>query len=225
MSRAEHENSKYIYVYAKEHCVRTLGPGDRFALWTSGCGRRCPGCTTPESWDMHSGRKTSVDELRMEIIASGNKGLTISGGEPFLQAKALAELIRGIRRFADIGVIIYTGYLYEELSGLCGADELLAECDLLIDGPYIRELDDGKSLRGSSNQRALPLTDRYRADLGLYGKSGRQREVFHYTDGISEVGIPDNNRIMKFRNMSSSGPAGEEGEAAEEECYKGAGTG
>jgi anaerobic ribonucleoside-triphosphate reductase activating protein len=198
MDKTMNEKNKYIYVHAKEHCVRTLGPGERFVLWTAGCGRRCPGCTTPESWDMHAGRKISVDELRMEIVSSGREGLTISGGEPFLQAEALARLIRGVRRFTDIGVIVYTGYTYEELTAMPQAAGLLAETDLLIDGPYIRELDDGKSLRGSSNQRILPLTDRYIPDLWLYGNEGRKREVFNYPSGVAEVGIPNDSKVIKL---------------------------
>ena len=198
MDKTLNNTNKYIYVHAKEHCVSTLGPGERFVLWTAGCGRKCPGCTTPESWDMYAGRKISVDELRMEIAASGRNGLTISGGEPFLQAEALAELVQGVRRFRDVGVIVYTGYSYEELTEMPGAAGLLAETDLLIDGPYVRELDDGRSLRGSSNQRVLPLTDRYASVLGLYGAEGRRREVFNYPSGVFEVGIPNDKRVIKM---------------------------
>ena len=79
-----------------------------------------------------------------------------------------------------------------------GAAGLLAETDLLIDGPYVRELDDGRSLRGSSNQRVLPLTDRYASVLGLYGAEGRRREVFNYPSGVFEVGIPNDKRVIKM---------------------------
>lgn len=180
-----------LYIHMKEPAVTSLGPGTRFALWVQGCHRRCPGCTAPESWDMRSGERIDVRALAWEIALSGADGLTISGGEPFLQPQALAEMIDLIRRKRDMGVIVYTGFTYEELLTRPDAAALLERTDLLIDGPYIRGLDDGKSLRGSSNQRVLPLTGRYLGDLALYGAEGRPTEHFHHGIHIHEVGVAD----------------------------------
>lgn len=186
-----------LYVHMRERAVTTLGPGCRYVVWVSGCSRSCPGCIAPEAQDMHSGTPVEVGALAWEIILSGADGLTISGGEPFLQAPALAELIAAVRRKRDLGVIVYTGYLYEELPALPGGPELLEQTDLLIDGPYIRELDDGLSLRGSSNQRVLPLTQRYADCLDLYGTKSREQEIFSHGASIHYVGIPTNSRYTK----------------------------
>lgn len=180
-----------IYVHMKEPAVRVLGPGVRYALWVQGCGRRCPGCTAPTAWRMEEGQPIPAAALAWEIALSGADGLTISGGEPFLQAEALGGMVEQIRRRRDMGVIVYTGFLYEELLGMEEAQALLTRTDLLIDGPYIRELDDGRSLRGSSNQRVLPLTERYRGDLGLYGAEGRPVEHFRHGVEIHDVGVAD----------------------------------
>lgn len=180
-----------IYIHMKEPAVRVLGPGVRYALWIQGCGRRCPGCTAPTAWDMEAGQPIPVAALAWEIALSGAEGLTISGGEPFLQAEALGRMVELIRRRRDMGVIVYTGFLHEELLGMEGAGTLLSQTDLLIDGPYIRELDDGRSLRGSSNQRVLPLTGRYRGALGLYGAEGRPVERFWHGTEIHDVGVAD----------------------------------
>lgn len=175
----------------REKKVTVLGPFERYALWTSGCNRNCPGCISPESHKMENGEKLSVEMLAWEIYSSMAEGVTISGGEPFLQAKELARLIRTVRKLRDIGVIIYTGFTYEELEKVEGAEELLKECDLLIDGPYIKELDDGKSLRGSSNQKVIPLTDRYKDFLSLYGADGRRFQVRNlHSEEIHYIGIP-----------------------------------
>ena len=88
------------------------------------------------------------------------------------------------------GVIVYTGFTYEELLQMPQAQELLEQTDLLIDGPYIRELDDGLSLRGSSNQRVIPLTERYREALAYYGTRPREQEIFHHAGTTHYVGIP-----------------------------------
>lgn len=184
-----------LYVNMRQPHVRpdVLGPFERYCLWVSGCDRRCEGCTSPESHDMYAGTPLDPDALAWEMIASGTEGITVSGGEPFLQAPALCQLLRTVKRHRDMGVILYTGFLYEELEQLEGGPELLALCDLLIDGPYIRQLDDGKSLRGSSNQRVIPLTERYRPYLPLYGTGPRQEQIFHdLPQEIHRVGIPDN---------------------------------
>lgn len=178
-----------LSVHMREPAVRTLGPGVRYALWVQGCPRRCPGCVAPEAQALDGGTELETGALAWEILLSGAEGLTISGGEPFLQAEALAELIRTVRRKRDLGVIVYTGYVYEELLADPAARALLEETDLLIDGPYVKELDDGKSLRGSSNQRVLTLTERYREELSLYGRPERPTEAFAHGAEVHYVGV------------------------------------
>ena len=179
----------------REKNVTVLGPYKRYGLWVSGCNRKCPGCISPESHDMKSGKAMNVNALAWEIYATDTEGITISGGEPFLQAEALTRLIRAVRKKRDVGVIIYTGFLLEELENTDDAKELLKECDLLIDGPYIKELDDGKSLRGSSNQRVIPLTDRYLDKLHLYGQEGREvQKPTHFGVELHYIGIPTDSK-------------------------------
>ena len=114
---------------------------------------------TPMSQDRDSGRIISVFDLADIIIQSGRDGLTISGGEPFLQAQALYELVNLIRAKRDIGIIVYTGYTLDEI--LQSKDlymcRFLEQIDLLIDGPYIEELNDGMNLGGRQIREQLHL--------------------------------------------------------------------
>ena len=98
-----------------------------------------------------------------------------------LQAKALADLIQEVRKKTDLGVMIYTGFTLEELQEADNPDYnlLLEQCDLLVDGPYIDELNDSKNLRGSSNQRAIPLTDRYAEYAKQIGTKPAEIEMFY----------------------------------------------
>ena len=189
------KGSETLQVHRMLPRVITLGPGLRLALWVQGCFRRCPGCITPDSRPLDGGRQQTVSEIAAAFLREpGHEGITISGGEPFLQAGALCRLIDLIREQRDCGVIVYTGYTLEELqeSGAPeDAAELLRRTDLLIDGPYIRELNDDASLRGSSNQRVICLTERYRNDIGLYGvKDRRDIEIRWTQDGLFIAGIP-----------------------------------
>ncbi len=184
----------YIYVYMKEPEVTVLGPGKRYVLWVQGCHKNCEGCVADNAKDMENGKQISIDALAYEIILSKAEGITISGGEPFLQAEELAEMLSKIKKKRDIGVIIYSGYQYEELIKKPETQKLLAQTDLLIDGPYVKELDDGKSLRGSSNQRTIYLTQRYKINASEYGVQGRKNENFYHGIYVHKIGIPENKR-------------------------------
>ena len=186
-----------LYLHMREPALTSLGPGSRYGIWVAGCHRSCPGCIAPDSHDMTKGEPMDTGALAWKIILSDAEGITISGGEPFLQAEALGELLRIVRCKRDLGVIVYTGFLLEELETVPHAKALLEQTDLLIDGPYVRELDDGKSLRGSSNQRIIPLTPRYAHCLHLYGSDGRQTEIFHHGGGTHYVGIPTSSTYTK----------------------------
>jgi hypothetical protein len=100
----------------------------------------------------------------LERLRSEHDGVCFSGGEPFLQAKALAELARFVRE-TDRTVVSYSGFLREELESdaVAGASELLSQLDVLIDGPFMPELAAPLPWRGSNNQRVHFLTSRHTA--------------------------------------------------------------
>ena len=116
-----------LYLHMRENGVTALGPGTRFGVWVAGCNRNCPGCIAQSTHDMKSGDPIDTGALAWEIITSNADGITVSGGEPFLQAEALAEMLRIVRGKRDMGVIVYTGYTLEELAAVPHADELLAQ--------------------------------------------------------------------------------------------------
>jgi len=171
-------------------CPQTsaLGPGVRAALWVQGCPFRCQGCLAPDWLPFQPAHPVSPADLAETILASPVTGLTLSGGEPMLQASALAELVTLVRSRRDVDVICFTGFLYQDLLSRPDARLLLAQVDLLIDGPYIPELNDGLGLRGSSNQVFHYLTPRLR---GFYLASlPRKLEVFLSDGQAFLVGIP-----------------------------------
>lgn len=176
-------------VYSRQWNVTTLGPGRRYVLWVQGCNLRCDGCISPEAQPLDGGYEMSAHALAAEVRASKAEGVTLSGGEPFLQADALCEFIDAVQKTSDIGVICYTGQIYEHLQTKEDALQLLQRIDLLIDGPYVRTLDDGAPLRGSSNQRVIQLTDRYRGIENACGPS-RTQQAYWEPGGIGYVGIP-----------------------------------
>ncbi len=134
------------------------GPGCRAVIWVQGCLRECPGCFNPASWSFEIDRLISVDALVQQILSNPrNQGVTFSGGEPFWQAAALADLARQVKA-AGLNVMSFTGFTLEQLrseQGPAGAEELLEQLDILIDGAYVQSLavHSPDSLVSSSNQR------------------------------------------------------------------------
>lgn len=169
-------------------CSEVLGPYKRFIIWVQGCNRRCKGCIAKDSWALDRGELVKVDTIVQQILHQENiEGITISGGEPFLQQDALCELISKVREHKNIGVIIYTGMKYSEIEKTA----LAHSADLIIDGEYIEELNDNKSLRGSSNQNVLCLTERYENIVSeYYGRNGRKIELILADGATKMIGIP-----------------------------------
>jgi anaerobic ribonucleoside-triphosphate reductase activating protein len=139
------------------------GPGLRCVIFAQGCTHQCPRCHNPESWDINAGKEFSVKQV-IRLLKQQKKtkrGVTFSGGEPFLQAAELAETAQAARQLGW-DVVTYTGFTYEELLEMedPGVKALLCASDLLIDGKYIHALRDTKlQFRGSSNQRIIDVTE------------------------------------------------------------------
>ena len=81
--------------------TKTLGPYNRFALWTQGCLFDCAGCMTVDAQDINGGVEIDVKELAIIINSLKDiEGITITGGEPFLQLKELNNLLNLIDNLA-----------------------------------------------------------------------------------------------------------------------------
>jgi anaerobic ribonucleoside-triphosphate reductase activating protein len=178
-------------------CVgtRMLGPGLRSVVWVQGCAFRCPGCISPEWLPQEPRRQVSPEALAEELLAlPGVDGLTISGGEPMLQARGLTRLVLAMRSRRAVDVICFSGYRYEVLrnrppSPFVGL--FLEVIDLLVDGPYVAGLNDNHGMRGSSNQRFITFGPRLR---GVDLESLPRRIEYQVSDGqLMMVGVPPRN--------------------------------
>ena len=138
------------------------GPGFRYVVFAQGCHHKCPGCHNPHTHPIDGGKEISVDEIFSEIIKNPLlKGVTLSGGEPFLQAVAFVCLARKVKE-AGLSVMIYSGYTLEELTDMFDEfpeyEKLLDFCDILVDGRFIEnEKNLTLKFRGSNNQRILDV--------------------------------------------------------------------
>jgi anaerobic ribonucleoside-triphosphate reductase activating protein len=151
-------------------CTEAEGPGRRFALWFQGCPLRCPGCCNPEMLSFNGGRTLRVAEVLEQIRTAAAQhaieGITLLGGEPIAHATGAAILAREVR-LLGLTVMVFSGYTLEEIRQMPEppVHDLLAHTDILVDGPYVRELPETwRRWIGSSNQRIHFLSDRYHAE-------------------------------------------------------------
>ena len=132
------------------------GDGIRFAIFMQGCNRHCEGCHNPETHALDGGRLVDTNEIISAIKKNPLlDGITLTGGEPFLQIDAANELARAAKNFG-LNVWCYTGFNFEDLPP--EAAPLLENIDVLIDGAFIESLRDLElQFRGSSNQRIIDI--------------------------------------------------------------------
>ena len=136
------------------------GPGLRFTLFAQGCPHACEGCHNPHTLDPQGGREEPVEDIIRAMLENPlTDGLTLSGGEPFIQPEACVAVARAARA-RGLNVWIYSGFTFETLLAQKNpaVRELLELSDVLVDGPFRLS---ARSLllrwRGSHNQRVLDV--------------------------------------------------------------------
>ena len=138
------------------------GPGLRFSVFAQGCRSGCDGCHNPDTWDLNGGTEMPVDDIISEMLKNPlTDGLTITGGEPFLQAEECAKLAAAARE-RGLNVWVFSGFTFGELLAKAKLEPpvktLLELTNVLVDGPFvIAERTLMLKWRGSRNQRLLDM--------------------------------------------------------------------
>jgi anaerobic ribonucleoside-triphosphate reductase activating protein len=180
--------------------VTVLGPGRRIGIWVQGCSIRCPGCVSQDTWPRDAAKAIPVRDLIAwcrKVSASALDGVTISGGEPFEQPRALRALLDGLaawRREArlDFDILCYSGLPLRTLERKHAP--LLARLDAVIPEPYVDHLPQGAIWRGSRNQPLVALSPRGRARYAQYldapADSSKRMQAAVEGGRVWMIGIP-----------------------------------
>ncbi len=184
--------------------VTTLGPGRRVGIWFQGCSIKCPGCVSADTWGAKK-PGVHISDLLAGIRGwlKACDGVTISGGEPFDQPEALAELLAGVREYAAT-VLVYSGYPYERLQGFAGIGSRLI--DALISDPFLLEESQTRALRGSDNQRLHLLTAQGREAFGPFDRPALESEkrldvMFDALGAVWFAGIPRRGDMQRLQSI------------------------
>lgn len=187
--------------------VTALGPGRRVGLWFQGCSLRCPGCISVDTWDASLGVTTVAELLAaMEVFVPDACGLTVSGGEPFEQPAALAEVLRFWRRRSATSVLVFTGHEIEDVAPWLAQNPSLV--DGLMTGRFRSDLNQTIAMRGSDNQRLhklSPLGEAFAVFDRPLTPDDRALDVMFAEDGSAWfAGIPARGDFARLRRALSA---------------------
>ena len=167
---------------------RVNGPGKRFTLWTQGCSKGCVNCFNPETWNNKNNIVLSTSEIFEMIKDFELEGVTITGGDPFEQEEELLELLILISSLSlSKGVIVFTGFTYDEIRENKIREKCCDYIDVLIDGRYEDHNRVTDCFKGSSNQNIIYFSSKVKEEELIMDQ---EVEVSIMDDIISVTGFP-----------------------------------
>lgn len=201
--------------YAKVHSTESFGtvdgPGIRFVIFLQGCHLQCKYCHNRDTWDMNGGEYKSVDEIIEKIkkyknyIMPSGGGVTVTGGEPLLQANFVLELFKRSKTDGITTCIDTSGMvgLTDEIK------EVLKYTDLvLLDIKHI-DSEKCKELVGVSNKLELEFA-RYLSDNKIKmwirqvlvpGYTDDEKDLLKLKDFISTLDTVEKVQILPYHSM------------------------
>jgi anaerobic ribonucleoside-triphosphate reductase activating protein len=200
-----------IAINKAHYPVTVLGPGERIGIWLQGCSIRCPACVSQDTWASNAGREMDVATLLAwcrRVAPEGVDGITLSGGEPFDQARALTALLKALhgwrqRSGRDFDILCYSGYPLDRLRRKHAG--ILALLDAAIPEPYVDGLPLAHVWRGSANQPLVPLSPRgaarYAAYLAAPAEEGRRMQVAADGGRLWFIGIPQRGDMAALEDL------------------------
>ena len=160
----DHDAGASVRVAGYYHNSLIEGPGRRSCVLMSGCDLGCRGCWVPLLHPADSGRLVGVERLAEALLdpSFARDGVSLLGGDPFFQPDALWSLVQSLRARGCSHILVYSGYTYERLRAMAqkqpSIGAVLADVDMLIDGPFVDRLaHTAESWTGSGNQRVIDL--------------------------------------------------------------------
>ena len=144
-----------IKVHSYESMGTYDGPGLRLVVFLQGCPFRCLYCANPDTISGEGGKPTEIEDIvKMAVnqkpFFGRRGGITFSGGEPTVQAKALSPLFDRLHEEGIHICLDTNGGIWNS-----GVEELLAKTDLvLLDMKQINP-ERHERLTGRSNEQTL----------------------------------------------------------------------
>ncbi len=197
----------------KINSIQTLGtvdgPGVRFVLFMQGCPLRCACCHNPDTWDFAGGEERSAEEIfemvkRYREYFGRNGGITVSGGEPLIQADFVRELFSLCKSVGIHTALDTSGCIWNEKT-----ERLLEVTDLCLLDIKMTENEQYQRLVGCSmeapmlflqklQEREVDTWIRHVVIGGINANADSMRRLYGIADRYSCV---KNVELLKFRKL------------------------
>lgn len=202
--------------FGRIHSFQSLGtvdgPGVRFVVFMQGCNLRCSCCHNPDTWDASGGKQYSANEvfqrvLRYKEYFGADGGITVSGGEPLLQADFVTSLFSlckevGINTCLDTSGSILNDSIKELL---CVTDRVLLDVKYCDNERYIKHV--GCSIEkvldflAYLEHGAVPVTIR---QVIIPEINGSEADIVHLSDLVSWYKSIDKIELLPFKKLCVS---------------------
>lgn len=161
--------SRLMKIHSYETFGAADGPGVRFIVFLSGCPFRCAYCHNPDTWARPPAFEAAADEvlaraLRYKSYWGEQGGITVSGGEPLMQAAEVAELFQKAHRAGVTTCLDTAGACFRR--GDVAQEELFRETDTVLLDIKLFDDERHRALTGSSNAPVLDCA-RYLSETGV----------------------------------------------------------
>ncbi len=187
------------------------GPGIRFVVFMQGCPLKCKYCHNRDTWNINGGHTITSDELVKEILHyksymdNSGGGITISGGEPLLQAKFIKELFIKLKKKKIHTAIDTAGSLpiTDEIKDLLDLTDLV-----LLD---IKHIDNEKAinLTGAPNKNNLEFA-KYLSNINkpmwirqvlVPGYTDDESDLLKLKEFINSLNSVENVEILPYHSL------------------------
>lgn len=197
----------------KVNSIQTLGaldgPGVRFTVFLQGCNLRCGCCHNPDTWDISGGDEFTASELadkaeRYKEYFGEKGGITLSGGEPLLQAGFATEIFkechkRGINTCLDTSGSVLNDSVLELLKF---TDRVLLDIKYTTDNDYQKyvgcSIEKPLSFLEILNQKNIPVTLR---QVIIPTLNDNEENIIRLAEIINRYGCIDKAELLGFKKI------------------------
>jgi len=185
------------------------GPGVRFVVFLQGCPLRCGCCHNPDTWDGNGGTEYEAADVLKRILRcreyfGKDGGVTVSGGEPLLQADFVRELFKlcrdnGISTCLDTSGCILNDSIHALLDE---TDRVLLDIKYTDENSY-REyvgcsMDLPLAFLDELNRRQIPTWIR---QVTIPGKSDDEENIHRLREIVKSHPCVDRTELLPFRRI------------------------
>ena len=195
------------------HSIQSLGavdgPGIRFVVFLQGCNLRCGCCHNPDTWECGVGKEMSAEEIvgrakRYKEYFGTEGGITVSGGEPLLQAEFVKEIFALCKNEGINTCLDTSGSIFNEKIELLleVTDRVLLDVKYTDNGQYLKyvgcDMDRVLKFLAYLDGKKIPVTLR---QVIIPTLNDNENNILKLKEIASSYSCVDKTELLAFRKI------------------------